>query len=70
MKFGKLLKKIFSPRLKHNYVSEIDIFLQRFDATHPTNRSAEAEKQKHQRIAYRRDNAVKKDIDNVIWKGF
>lgn len=70
VKLGKLLKKIFNPRPIDNFVSEIDVFLQNFDATHPANPSVEAEKQKHQKTAYLRDHAVKKDVGKVIWKDF
>ncbi len=70
MKLGKWLKKLLNPRPTDNYVSEIDKFLEKFDATHTENPTALAEKQKHQRIAYLRDNTVKKSIDSAVWKDF
>lgn len=70
MKLGKLFKKYLNPRPIDNYVSDIDQFLTTFDASHPLNPSAAAEKQKHQKIAYLRDNPVKQNLDQVIWKDF
>lgn len=44
------------PKLHQNYVSDIDRFLQEFDANHPDRSPAQqAEIAKHQRIARLRD---------------
>ncbi len=50
------------------FVSELDQFLQTFDREHPTkSRSQQAEIDKHQRIAERRDDPeVATDDEQVI----
>lgn len=70
MKLGKLLKRWFNPRPIENYVSSIDQFLEKFDATHPASPTATAEKEKYDRIFYLRDHPVKQDINKIIWKDF
>lgn len=70
MKLGKLFKRIFNPRPIDHYVSDIDTFLKTYNSTHPINPTEQAEKQKHNRIAYLRDNVVTTDIDQIIWKDF
>lgn len=45
-----------------HYISDIDIFLQEFDKTHPKSESQLAEIQKYQRIYALRDKSI---ADNV-----
>lgn len=70
MKFGKLLKRIFNPRPIEGYVSEIDTFLEKFDAEHPEDKYAAQERKKFERINHLRDHPVKQNVDEKIWKEF
>lgn len=70
MNLGKLLKRIFNPRPIEGYVSEVDVFLEKFDTENPENQHAAQEREKHERIAHLRDTAVEQDINEKIWKDF
>lgn len=63
-------------RLKSGYVSELDSFLQDFDANHPEkSRNQQKEINKHARIASARDGLSKQGLDfcseeKTIWQDF
>lgn len=48
-----VIKKLFSK--KSGYISQIDIFLQKWDKTHPKSRSQRVEFEKYQKIYQLRD---------------
>lgn len=52
------------------FVSRYDKFLYRFDQEHEKSASQWQEIQKHQRIAYLRDNAERPEIETEIWTEF
>ena len=58
------------PKLMH-FVSEIDQFLQAFDAKHPKLSAAqEKEKQKYAKIYFDRDNPNHPDPVKTFWEVF
>jgi len=70
MNLGKLLKRIFNPRPVENYVSDVDMFLEKFDAENAEDQYATQERQKHERIAKFRDTAIDADEKNKLWEEF
>ena len=70
MKLGKLLKRIFNPRPIEGYVSDVDNFLEKFDAENPEDKYAAQEREKHERVAYLRDTEVQENVNEKIWKAF
>lgn len=52
------------------YVSPIDKFLYKYDATHEKSASQVKEIEKHARIALLRDDANAREEDSEIWSGF
>ena len=52
------------------YVSPIDKFYFKFDATHAKSDSQLKEIKKHERIARLRDQPLPKEDDGEIWSGF
>ncbi len=51
-----LLRKILNRKAKHHYISDIDVFLNKFDKTHNLSASQHAELEKHEKIFSLRDN--------------
>jgi hypothetical protein len=49
-------------RKTKNYISDVDIFLQEFDKTHPKSESQLAEIQKYQRIFALRDKPIAENV--------
>ena len=64
-----------SNSLKHNFVSELDQFLQDFDQTHPEKSSTQrCEIEKHARVRQLRDkpeaNNAQSKKEQTIWEKF
>lgn len=52
------------PKIKKNFVSQFDRFLQKWDEIHPEKSDAQKEEiEKHQRIFALRDHAVEAEVE-------
>ena len=56
--------------INKKYVSPYDIFLKKFDKTHPPSASQLQEIRKHERIAQLRDVKAEGKGEDVIWESF
>lgn len=66
----KFLKKILGHQPEY-FVSEAEKFLYEFDKTHPGKSDSQLkEMNKHERVAYLRDHAVKDENKNKLWEEF
>jgi hypothetical protein len=59
-----------SSGIDKNYISPIDLALQKFNETHPLSASQKAEVAKNERIAYLRDHPVAEEVKEPrdLWK--